>query len=71
MLGKLRKPMSGAIGGILLIVAGVGMVVFGRLKNDVERAFARSYALFVAYTMTSMALIVFGIAWLIQAIGAA
>jgi hypothetical protein len=47
------------------------MVVFARLKNNVERAFARCYPLFIAYTMTSMALIVVGIAWLIQAIGAA
>jgi hypothetical protein len=63
--------MTGATGGILLIVVGVGMVVFARRKKDVERAFARSYLLFVGYTMTSMALIVLGIAWLIQAIGAA
>jgi hypothetical protein len=61
--------MTGVIGGILLIVLGVGLVAFGRIKRELERAFARSYFLFVAYTMTSMALIVFGIAWVIQAVG--
>jgi hypothetical protein len=40
--------MSGAIGVVALIVVGVGVIVFGRLKNDVERAFARSYLLFIA-----------------------
>lgn len=65
------QAMNGTIGGLLLLVVGIGMVVFGRVKNGVERAFERSYPLFIAYTMSSMALIVFGIAWLIQAIGAA
>ncbi len=63
--------MIGSIGGVVLIVLGVGMIFLGRPRNGVERAFIRSWPLFVGYLITSLALIVLGVAWLIRSIGMA
>jgi hypothetical protein len=47
------------------IAIGIAMIVFGRARNGVTKPFLRSYHVGVAYTVTTMALLVFGVAWII------
>jgi hypothetical protein len=52
--------------GLALLGGGIAMIVLGRPRQGVERAFVRIWIAFVAYVMTAMASIVFGIAALID-----
>jgi hypothetical protein len=62
--------MTGIIGGLVMMLLGVGMVVLGKPVRGVERAFVRSWPLLILYVTSCMALIIFGLAWLIQAVAA-
>jgi hypothetical protein len=57
--------MTSYIGGIVVIGIAMAMILFGRARNGISRPFLRSYPVGVAYTVTAMTLLVFGIAWVI------
>jgi hypothetical protein len=47
---------------MLALAFGIGMVILGMPRYGIQRAFVRSWPLFVAYVMTAMTAIVFGAA---------
>ena len=57
--------MTSYIGSIVVLGMAMAMILLGRARSGVSRPFLRSYPVGVAYTVTTMTLLVFGIAWLI------
>ncbi len=60
--------MIGLIGGIVALAFGIGMMILGMPRHGIERAFVRSWPLFVAYLLTAMTSIVFGAAWVLSSV---
>jgi hypothetical protein len=61
--------MTSYIGGLIVIGLAVAMIVYGRARNGIPRPFLQSYPVGIAYIMTAMALLVFGVALIV--VGAA
>jgi hypothetical protein len=61
--------MTGYIGGIILVALGIAMIFLGKPRGGVTPSFLLSWPVGIAYIMTSMALLVFGIAWMIVGSG--
>ena len=57
--------MTSYLGGIIMLAIALAMIFYGRARNGVPRPFFQSYPVGVVYTMTAIALLVFGIAWIV------
>lgn len=59
--------MASYLGGVIMLAIGILMVLYGKARNGVPRDFLRSYPFGIAYIMTSMVLMVYGLAWIVMA----
>jgi hypothetical protein len=57
------------IAALIVFASGIAMIVLGKARNGVPRSFLRSYPVGIAYTMATMALLVFGVALMFAAAG--
>ena len=64
------ETLASYFGGLVLFAFGMVLIVIGRARDGRPQPFLKSYPIGVAYTMTTMALLVFGASWIvIQAFG--
>jgi hypothetical protein len=61
--------MTAYVGGILVVALGIAMIFFGKPRGGVTPSFLRSWPVGIAYIMTAMTFLVFGIAWMIVGSG--
>lgn len=61
-----QKPLT-YISALIVFAFGIAMIIFGKARNGVPRPFLRSYPVGVAYIMTTIGLLVFGVALMITA----
>jgi hypothetical protein len=61
--------MNSYIGGIIVILVALAMIFYGRAQDGVPRPFLRSYPILIAYAVTTITLLVFGVAWIVAGAG--